>query len=37
MGMDCKGLNAAVTYAIYHLPAYKGHPQIKKYLSTTLT
>jgi hypothetical protein len=23
-GMDCKGLNAAVTYAIYHLPAYKG-------------
>jgi hypothetical protein len=23
-GMDCKGLNAAVTYTIYHLPTYKG-------------
>jgi hypothetical protein len=23
-GMDYKGLNAAVTYVIYHLSAYKG-------------
>jgi hypothetical protein len=23
-GMDYKGLNAAVTYVIYHLPTYKG-------------
>jgi hypothetical protein len=23
-GVDCKELNAAITYRIYHLPTYKG-------------
>jgi hypothetical protein len=35
-GMDCKGLNAAVTYVIYHMPWYiraSVDKQISKHLA----